>query len=117
MRLLDRIRTRALWVVVAITATAVSVIAWTTLPAWPVVGVAVATLVFAVNTISSKLHADACLGCGQSLASQPRGEHGTFCPNCGQVNQPQPMTLAKMDAMRTLDVMKASRGKDEEARG
>jgi hypothetical protein len=33
------------------------------------------------------------------------------------VNQPQPMTLAKMDAMRTLDVMKASRGKDEEARG
>lgn len=117
MRLLDRIRTRALWLVVAITATTVSVIAWTTLPAWPVVGVAVATLVFAVNTISSKLHADACLGCGQSLASQPRGEHGTFCPNCGQVNQPQPMTLAKTDAVRTLDVMQASRSKDDTVQG
>jgi hypothetical protein len=97
-----------MWLVVAIIATTVSVIAWTTLPAWPIVGVAVATLVLAVNTISSKLQADACLGCGQSLAGQPRGEHGAICPSCGLVNQPQPMTLAKMDAQRTLDVMQAS---------
>jgi hypothetical protein len=108
MRLLDRIRTRALWVFVGVVTTMIGVIVWTTLPAWPIVGVAVATLVIAVNSLTSRLQGDSCLGCGQSLANQPQSENGTFCPGCGLVNQARPMSLAKMDAMRTLDVMQAS---------
>lgn len=116
---MDRIRTRALWIVVGIVTTAVGVIAWTTLPAWPVVGVAVATLYLAVHTVASKfsINAEVCLGCGHSLADQPSSENGTFCPGCGLVNQPRPMSLAKTDARRTLDVMRATEEKSPDRAG
>jgi len=88
VRLLDRVRVRVLWVVVGVAAMALGVIAWTTLPAWPIVGAAVATLVLAVNTLGRNVRQDSCMACGHHLAQQPRGEHGVACPGCGQVNQP-----------------------------
>jgi DNA-directed RNA polymerase subunit RPC12/RpoP len=85
VRLFEKVRLRVLWVVAGVLATTVGVIAWTTLPAWPVLGMAVATCVLAVNSLSSKLRSGACLGCGYSIANLPHGEHGVICPECGSV--------------------------------
>jgi hypothetical protein len=92
MRLLDRIRQRMLWTLVGVCATAVGVIVWTTLPAWPVVGVAVATVVLAVNTLASRVRHNTCLGCGGSIAGLVSSEHGVICPHCG-VATPTPGSL------------------------
>lgn len=86
MRLMQRIRVRVLWVLAGVLATAVGVIVWTTLPVWPVVGVAVATLVVAVNKLTTKISPETCYGCGLSLKDQPPGEHGRLCPTCGTIN-------------------------------
>jgi predicted RNA-binding Zn-ribbon protein involved in translation (DUF1610 family) len=72
---------------VGIVATAISVIAWTTIPAWPVIGVAVATLVVCVSTITQKLNKDLCYSCGATLTSAPMGEHGAICPTCGAIHR------------------------------
>ncbi|MFO0832717.1 MAG: hypothetical protein U0637_12860 [Phycisphaerales bacterium] len=87
MNNLDTARRRVLWTVTGVAATAVAVVAWTTLPAWPVVGVAVATAVLAVNTLASKVRADACWGCGEKIAGLPRSEHGVMCPKCGAITE------------------------------
>jgi hypothetical protein len=87
MTWMHRIRRRVLWIAVGIGLTTLGVISVTTIPAWPVVGVAVATLALVVNGMASRLSQPTCLGCGGSLANQPRGEYGTICPSCGSVNQ------------------------------
>ncbi len=69
-------------------ATAVAVVVWTTLPAWPVVGVAVATVVLAVNALASRVKQDACWGCGEKIAGLPKSEHGVICPGCGSITPP-----------------------------
>lgn len=94
MRLMDTIRRRVLWVLVGIAATTVAIIAWTTMPAWPVVGVAVATLVVAVNTITSRLKHDVCLSCGADMRDVASGAHGAMCPACGQVHSGSLMALS-----------------------
>ena len=83
---MHRIRTRVVWVLVGVVAMTIGVIVWTTIPAWPIVGVAVATLVMAINTISQKLSPDACYSCGVTLKDQPSSEHGKLCAACGTVN-------------------------------
>lgn len=75
-------------------ATAIGVISLTTIPAWPIVGVAVATLAIAVNSVASRLKHDACAHCGNSIKGQPLGEHGVLCPHCGQISHPAASTLA-----------------------
>ncbi len=84
---LQRMRRRALWVVVVVFVTAVGVIAWTTMPAWPVIGVALAATALVLNTITKDLSQDRCLGCGDSIAQEPVGVHGRACPKCGTVNE------------------------------
>ena len=59
----------------------------TTVPAWPIVGVAVAALALVVSRVTSGLTETICLGCGVDLKDLPRGEHGTICPGCGSVNE------------------------------
>jgi predicted RNA-binding Zn-ribbon protein involved in translation (DUF1610 family) len=80
-------RRRALWVVVVVALTAVGVLTWTAMPAWPVIGVAIATTALVLNTITKDLSQDRCLGCGESIAHQPVGVHGRVCPKCGTVNE------------------------------
>jgi len=76
-----------LWVVVVIGLTAVGLISMTTIPAWPVVGVAVATAAILLNTVTRSLSTTTCLGCGGSLQGLPDGTHGRICPGCGAVNE------------------------------
>lgn len=87
MSWMSQIRRRALWVVVCMGVTALGVIAWTTIPAWPVVGVAVATVAILINSITARISTSSCLSCGLDLSSQPTGVHGRICPGCGAVNE------------------------------
>lgn len=65
----------------------VAIASWAALPAWPVVGVAVAVVVAAVSTMTSRLAVPTCWGCGTDLATIEPGEHGFICPDCGSINQ------------------------------
>jgi len=85
---MQQIRRRVLWVVVGVAGTAVGVISLTTLPAWPIVGVAVAAVVVAVNGITSRLKTPICYGCAHDLTGIEAGEHGAICPGCGVVTPP-----------------------------
>jgi hypothetical protein len=84
---LHTIRRRVLWIVVGVGLTTLGVISVTTIPAWPVVGIAVATLAIVVNSMASRLSEPICLGCGLDIKDQPRGEHGTICPHCGSIQE------------------------------
>mgnify|MGYP000945125108 CR=1 FL=1 len=84
---LDTARRRVLWTLTGVAATAFAIIAWTTVPAWPVFGCAVATAVLVVNTLASKVKADSCWGCGERIAGLPRSEHGVICPKCGSITE------------------------------
>jgi len=83
---MHKVRLRVLWTVVGIGLTTLGVISLTAIPAWPIVGVAVATLALVVNGMTSRLRQPICLGCGGDLTNQPRGEHGAICPTCGTVS-------------------------------
>ncbi|MBY0112970.1 MAG: hypothetical protein K2Y21_09125 [Phycisphaerales bacterium] len=85
---MERIRLKAMAVVLAVIVAAVGVIAWSTIPAWPVIGVGVAVVAVALNSIGSRLEKAVCYGCGGSMAGQPIGERGSICPTCGTINQP-----------------------------
>jgi predicted RNA-binding Zn-ribbon protein involved in translation (DUF1610 family) len=82
-------RYRVLGISLAIVLAAVSVITLSTLPAWPIIGVAVASMVVVINTVANRLQQPICHACGLSLASAKFGTHGTICPECGAVNQPR----------------------------
>jgi hypothetical protein len=91
---MQSIRVRAIWVLVGLLATTVGVIAWTTIPALPVVGIAATALVMTVNRISKHVRPEACYQCGADTAGQPRGEHGVVCPGCGAIHTPYEGWLA-----------------------
>ncbi len=99
VRWVDRFRLRALAWVVGIALCALATISLTTLPAWPVVGVAIAFAAVAVNTVASRLDVPSCLACGHRIESEPAGEHGVVCPSCGSVNDRPGLTrrLAERD--------------------
>lgn len=64
---------------------AIGLASLTTIPAWPVLGVAIAAAAMLVNTAATRLSEATCLGCGASTAELPKGEHGTICPHCGTI--------------------------------
>jgi|GEM_PF-725383 len=82
-----KIRVRVLAVAVGVALTAIALLGLTSLPAWPVIGVAVAAVAVAVNTIGSRLAHPTCLGCGRDLDGLPAGTYGVACPDCGTINQ------------------------------
>jgi len=90
MTWMHHIRLKVLAFAVGIALAALGLISLTTLPAWPVVGIAVAAVAFTINTVASRLTTGSttCYGCGQSIADAPRSEHGCACPGCGAINQP-----------------------------
>ncbi len=85
---MSRIRLRALAYLVAIGLFALGIISLTAVPVWPVLGVAVACAVMAVNRIAARLDTPVCLHCGAGLSERAAGEHGVICADCGAVNQP-----------------------------
>lgn len=87
MTWMHKIRRRVLWIAVGVGLTTLGVLSVTTIPAWPIVGVAVATFALVINHVAGRLSEPTCLGCGQNLADQPRSERGTICPSCGSINQ------------------------------
>lgn len=84
----SRIRLRALAYVLGISLFALGVISLTALPAWPVVGMAVACAAVAMNRLGARLEAPVCLRCGAELPQEPASEHGVACVDCGAVNAP-----------------------------
>lgn len=78
-----KIRLRLLAFLLGLALTVIALISLTTLPAWPVLGVAVAAAAVAVNSMASRLRASACHGCGHALADCRAGEYGVECPRCG----------------------------------
>ncbi len=82
-----RVRLRVLAVATGVALAAFALVGWASLPAWPVIGVAVAAVAVAVNTIGSRLAHSTCLGCGGDLAGLPAGTYGVACPDCGTINQ------------------------------
>jgi hypothetical protein len=92
---LHRLRLRVLATVGGVVLLALTAISMASLPAWAVVGAAVAAVALAVNTMTSRLAHPTCWDCGADLAGTPGGIHGVLCPGCGAVNQTRP-TLAEL---------------------
>lgn len=84
--LLHRIRLRVFAVLVAATLAVVGAVSWAALPLWPVLGVAFATIAFAVNGMTSRLDQPVCWTCGADVSKQTPGEYGVICPECGSLN-------------------------------
>jgi nitrite reductase/ring-hydroxylating ferredoxin subunit len=90
--LFERIRLRVLAIVLAVVVTGVALVAFTTLPTWPVlgpvIGATIAAFAVAVNTVGSRLAKNVCLHCGEKLSITHVGEHGVTCPCCGSLSFP-----------------------------
>jgi len=71
---------------------ALATVSLTTLPAWPVVGVAFAVAVAVINTAGQRfsVNQQICLTCGIDVSKQPSGPHGVICPKCGGLSQSIP---------------------------
>lgn len=83
---LQKVRLRVLAYALGLVLAAVAISSALTIPAWPVVGVAVAAAVLMMNRTASKLADHTCLGCGRDIAELPIGEHGKVCPECGAIS-------------------------------
>lgn len=100
MNWMSRIRLRVLALVVGIALLALGAISLTAIPAWPVVGVAVAFVAMAVNRAAARLDQPICLTCGHDIGGEPAGEHGMVCSKCGSVND-SGSAVAGAEAERT----------------
>lgn len=87
MSWMHKIRLRVLALLVATALAAIGAVSLAALPVWPVVGVAVATFAFAMNSMTSRLSHPVCWGCGGDIAKIPSGEYGVICPTCGAITQ------------------------------
>lgn len=104
-----KLRLRALAILVGAGLTALAIASFLSLPAWPVIGVTVATVAVVISQMASKLSQPLCLQCGMNLAGQPSSDHGVICPGCGTLNDR--LTLEGLRAMRN-----APAGSDDEER-
>jgi hypothetical protein len=84
--LLHRIRLKVFALLVGMTLAVIGAVSWAALPVWPVLGVAVATVAFVVNSLTSRLNDPVCWTCGDDLSKQASGEYGIMCPKCGSLN-------------------------------
>jgi hypothetical protein len=86
MTWMHKLRLRVLTVAVALALFALGAISLTAIPAWPVVGVAVACFAMAVNSMASRLGQATCFGCGHDISGEAAGPHGVPCTECGSLN-------------------------------
>ena len=82
---MQKMRLRVLALLVGTALAAVATASFTTMPVWPVVGVAVAAAAWGVSKITSRLKQPTCWGCGGDLSREPAGSYGKICPGCGTI--------------------------------
>ncbi len=87
MTWMHRLRLKVLAIALGLALTAIALISLTTIPAWPIVGVAFAATAFVVNQMSSRLSGVVCHGCGSDIQGVPGGQYGVTCPKCGHLTQ------------------------------
>lgn len=90
MNWFQTIRLRVFAVVVAGILAVIGVLSWATLPAWPVVGVAIITVAAVVNSMTTRLAEPVCYQCGSTLPTAEPGCYGLVCDGCGAVNEAFP---------------------------
>lgn len=100
MRSLHRLRLRVFAVLTGVVLAAIAALSVWALPAVPVMGVALLTAAAVLNTMTAKLGAAACTGCGHSLEGLPTGAYGAICPGCGAIDS---RTLAGRERRVALD--------------
>lgn len=81
-----RIRLRVFALLVGAALVVIGAVSWAALPLWPVIGVAVATVAFVFNGVTSRLSQPVCWTCGADLDRHQAGEYGVMCPGCGSLN-------------------------------
>jgi hypothetical protein len=90
------IKFRALAWLVAIVLATIATVVLAGVPAWPAIGVAVAAACVSMGKLTTRLLKPTCLECGHDLSGQPIGMQGIACPECGSVNSPGLVQLARM---------------------
>ncbi|MBI1190876.1 MAG: hypothetical protein GC200_09385 [Tepidisphaera sp.] len=91
----QKLRRRALWLVVAVGAISAGLIATTALPAVAVITPAAIAVLVALNSMTAKITETTCLGCGADVSQQPVSARGRICPHCGAVNERLAMSFIK----------------------
>jgi len=84
---MHRLRLKVFALALGLGLTAFALISWTTIPAWPIVGVAVATVAVVINKMSVRLSHPTCHGCGADIEGLPGSQYGVACPTCGHLTQ------------------------------
>lgn len=87
MNWFHKVRLQVLAVLLAATLAVIGILAWATVPAWPVVGVALITVAAVVNTMTTRLAAPVCYQCGNEMKAAEPGCYGLICDGCGAVNE------------------------------
>lgn len=86
-RWMRKLRLRALAFIAGLGLAALAMISLTSIPAWPIVGVAVACAAVALNSIAARLDQPTCYSCGTDISKEPIGVHGRICQSCGAINE------------------------------
>jgi len=100
MMWIQRLRLRVFALMVALAILVFTVVGMLSIPVLPAVGVALTIAVTMVNSMTSRLDALTCAGCGNSIEQLPAGTHGIACESCGTINHP----FNTGEAMLALDM-------------
>jgi predicted RNA-binding Zn-ribbon protein involved in translation (DUF1610 family) len=82
-----KIRLKVLAYVAGVLLAALGIASIATIPAWPLVGAAVAVAAVVIHKAAHRLSEPTCLGCGRDIRDLPLGEHGVICPDCGHISR------------------------------
>lgn len=85
---LQKLRLKVFALLVALTIAVITVVGMLSVPVLPAIGVALVAAVTMVNSMTTKLSAITCSGCGKDLSQAPANTYGIICPNCGTTTLP-----------------------------
>jgi hypothetical protein len=85
---LQKLRLKVFALLVALTIAVITVVGMLSVPVLPAIGVALVAAVTMVNSMTTKLSAITCTGCGQNLSSTPANTYGITCQKCGTTTLP-----------------------------
>ena len=72
----------------ALTFAVIGVVGILSVPVLPAIGVALVAAYSMVNSMTTKLAAVTCSGCGSDLSNSSSNTYGITCKNCGTTTQP-----------------------------
>jgi hypothetical protein len=85
MTWMHKVRLRVFALMLGTLLAAIATASLTTVPVWPVVGVAVAAVAWGISKMTIRLKQPVCWGCGGDLSQQAAGSYGKVCPHCGTI--------------------------------